>query len=35
MEYVNEKLLEFNNYLKGRKVAIIGIGVSNISLIKY
>lgn len=35
MEYVNEKLLEFNNYLKGRKVAIIGIGVSNIPLIKY
>ena len=35
MEYINKKLLEFNNYLKGRKVAIIGIGVSNIPLIKY
>ena len=35
MEYINEKLLEFNNYLKGRKVAIIGLGVSNIPLIDY
>ncbi len=35
MEYINEKLIEFNNYLKGRKVAIIGLGVSNIPLIDY
>ena len=35
MEYVNEKLQEFNNYLKNRKVAIIGLGVSNIPLIDY
>ena len=35
MEYVNEKLIEFNNYLRGRKVAIIGLGVSNIPLIDY
>lgn len=35
MDYLNEKLLEFNNYLKGRKIAIIGIGVSNIPLIDY
>ena len=35
MEYINEKLLEFNNYLKNRKVAIIGLGVSNIPLIDY
>lgn len=35
MEYINEKLLEFNNYLKGRRVAIIGLGVSNIPLIDY
>lgn len=35
MDYINEKLLEFNNYLKGRKVAIIGLGVSNIPLIDY
>ncbi len=35
MEYINEKLKEFNNYLKGRKVAVIGLGVSNIPLIDY
>ena len=35
MDYINEKLLEFNNYLKGRKVAVIGLGVSNIPLIEY
>lgn len=35
MEYVNKKLLEFENYIKGKKVAIIGLGVSNIPLIDY
>ena len=35
MEYINEKLIEFNNYLRGKKVAIIGLGVSNIPLIDY
>lgn len=35
MSYINEKLIEFNNYLKGRKVAVIGLGVSNIPLIDY
>ncbi|MBQ7410511.1 MAG: UDP-N-acetylmuramoyl-L-alanine--D-glutamate ligase [Clostridia bacterium] len=35
MDYVNEKLVEFNNYLGGRKVAVIGLGVSNIPLIDY
>ena len=35
MEFVNEKLIEFNNYLRGKKVAIIGLGVSNIPLIDY
>lgn len=35
MNFVNEKLEEFNRYLKGRKVAIIGLGVSNIPLIDY
>ncbi len=35
MDYVNQKLNEFNQYLKGRKVAIIGLGVSNIPLIEY
>ena len=35
MEYVNEKLVEFNHYLSGRKVAVIGLGVSNAPLIDY
>lgn len=35
MEYVNEKLQEFNMYLNKRKVAIIGLGVSNIPLLDY
>ena len=35
MDYINEKLVEFNNYLKGRNVAVIGLGVSNIPLIDY
>lgn len=35
MEFVNEKLEEFNQYLTGRKVAIIGLGVSNLPLIDY
>lgn len=35
MAYKNERLEEFNNYLKSRKVAIIGIGVSNIPLLDY
>ena len=35
MDFVNEKLEEFNNYVRGKKVAIIGIGVSNLPLIEY
>lgn len=35
MDYINEKLNEFNHYLKNRKVAVIGLGVSNIPLIDY
>ena len=35
MEYVNEKLQELNTFLKNRKVAIIGLGVSNIPLLDY
>lgn len=31
----NEKLEEFENYIKSKKVAIIGLGVSNIPLIDY
>lgn len=32
---MNKKLEEFNYYLIGRKVAIIGLGVSNLPLLKY
>ena len=35
MSYKNEKLEEFNDYVRFRKVAIIGLGVSNIPLIDY
>ena len=35
MSYKNEKLEEFEKYIKGKKVAIIGIGVSNIPLLDY
>ena len=32
---MNEKLKEFNTYLKNRKVAVIGLGVSNLPLLEY
>lgn len=35
MSYQNNKLEEFNEYIKGKKVAIIGLGVSNIPLLEY
>lgn len=35
MEERNEKLQEFNHYLKNRKVAIVGLGVSNVPLLDY
>ena len=35
MKFVNEKLEEFNNYIRNKRVAIIGLGVSNIPLIDY
>lgn len=35
MKYVNEKLQEFNNYIRNKKVAIIGLGISNVPLIGY
>ena len=35
MEYINEKLIELNEFLKKSKVAIIGLGVSNIPLLDY
>lgn len=35
MNFVNSKLEEFNNSLKNKKVAVIGLGVSNKPLIEY
>ena len=35
MKYTNQKLQEFEEYIKFRKVAIIGLGVSNLPLIDY
>lgn len=35
MEYVNNKLKEFEDYIRFRKVAIIGLGVSNLPLLDY
>ena len=35
MEFENEKLKEFEKYIKFRKVAVIGLGVSNIPLLDY
>ena len=35
MEYINEKLGEFNKFLDSKKVAIIGMGVSNLPLLDY
>ena len=35
VNYINEKLNEFNEYIRYRKVAIIGLGVSNIPLLDY
>ena len=35
MEFKNDKLNEFEEYIKFRKVAIIGLGVSNLPLLDY
>lgn len=35
MKYENEKLKEFEEYIVNKKVAIIGLGVSNLPLIDY
>lgn len=35
MEYCNKKLEEFNSFIEGKKIAIIGMGVSNIPLLDY
>ena len=33
--YINEKLQEFEKYVVNKRVALIGIGVSNLPLIDY
>ena len=35
MDFKNEKLEEFNKFLNNRKVAVIGLGVSNLPLLDY
>ena len=35
MEFVNQKLIELNEFLRKSKIAIIGLGVSNIPLLDY
>ena len=35
MSFVNKKLEEFNEYIRFRKVAVIGLGVSNMPLLEY
>ena len=35
MEYINKKLEDFDEYIRYRKIAIIGLGVSNIPLLDY
>ena len=35
MSYENSKLKEFNEYIRYRKIAVIGLGVSNLPLLDY
>ena len=35
MSFINKKLEEFNEYIRFRKVAVIGLGVSNMPLLEY
>ena len=35
MDFENERLKEFNEYIRFRKVAVIGLGVSNVPLLDY
>ena len=35
MNFENGKLKEFNEYIRFRKVAVIGLGVSNLPLLDY
>ena len=35
MEFKNEKLEQFNKFASSKKIAIIGLGVSNLPLLDY
>ena len=35
MDFENKKLKEFDEYIRFRKVGIIGLGVSNLPLLDY
>ena len=35
MNFENKKLEEFNEYIRFRKIAVIGLGVSNFPLLEY
>jgi len=35
MDFVNAKYEQFKNYIKGKNVAVIGIGISNTPLVKF
>ena len=35
VKFENKKLKEFEEYIKGKKIAIIGLGISNLPLIDY
>ena len=35
MEFKNEKLEQFNKFASRKKIAIIGLGVSNLPLLEY
>ncbi len=35
MSYINQKLVEYKKFLKGKRVSVIGVGISNIPLIEF
>jgi len=35
VEFMNKKLDEFKNFIKNKKIAVLGLGISNTPLIKY
>lgn len=35
MNFINQKLIELNEFLRKSKIAIIGLGISNIPLLDY